>query len=81
MPRKTKKQKILAALHKQNIFEIKPSMAQGTPPIAINAPKISESIIKSPEHSYFFSDLRKSLILTAIVVALEIALYFARLIR
>lgn len=35
----------------------------------------------SKKNSLFFSDLKKSLILVSIVIALEIALYFAKLIR
>jgi len=80
MPRKTKKQKILASLHKQNLFTAKATIEK-EPEAVKSAPKIPEPIIKSPEHSFFFSDLKKSLILTSIVVALEITLYFARLIK
>lgn len=36
---------------------------------------------KKAENSFFFSDLRKSLILVSVVIALEIALYFARIIK
>lgn len=81
MPKKTKKQKILALYHKkmQSVKMVEP---KNTP--QSKAPQEKIAVPAKPEvkeNSYFYKDFRKSLILVAIVIALEIALYFAKLIR
>ncbi len=80
MPRKTKKQKILALQHRQNLLVAREPSQKQPEPEKISS-EIPTPVIKFPENSYFFGDLKKSLILSTIVVALEIALYYARLIK
>lgn len=84
MPKKTKRQKMAAAYHK------KIRLLQKDTPSVVPVKNVSgEKIIKEaaetkeimPENSFFFSDLKKSLILVSVVIALEIALYFARIIK
>lgn len=81
MPRKTKREKILASQHRQILLAKQPTSENQPAPAKINIPKLSLPEQKPPENSFFFGDLKKSLILTTIVVALEIALYFAKLIK
>lgn len=81
MPKKTKRQKILAAYHKQIKL-----VDQKTGPAVIKKETLTEEIHvetqQLPEQNrYFFSDLKKSLLLVAAVIALEIVLYYARLIK
>lgn len=49
--------------------------------VAKNVQPKQEIKEQGPTNSYFFLDMRNSLILIALVIALEIALYFAKLIR
>ncbi len=72
---------MIAAYHLK-IKEIKKNAPLIPTPQA--APVKTESLKNVTEevsNSYFFPDLLKSLILVAIVIALEIALYFARIIK
>ena len=85
MPKKTKKQKILVEYRRKlRLLErsvtsrmteekVIPAKAGYSPP--------QREIPKQPPQKYFFSDLRKSLILVVVIIALEIGLYFAKLIR
>ena len=85
MPKKTKKEKLLALYHrkirllenKQTITPITPSITQFPVPM----PVVNQEIKISPLNQYFFSDLKKSLILITLIIGLEISLYFAKLIR
>jgi len=85
MPKKTKKEKLLALYHrkirllenKQTITPITPSITQSPVPM----PVVNQEIKISPLNQYFFSDLKKSLILITLIIGLEISLYFAKLIR
>lgn len=85
MPKKTKRQKIIAAYRKK--IKLTTGVSPVAAPIQVN-PKVTTSIKETPkenekisENSFFFSDLKKSLILVGVVIALEIALYFARIIK
>lgn len=96
MPKKTKKEKLLATYRKQlkilkerqslpvdNKLPVQPTQIT---PAKIEKVKIEptnfevsaedESIVKN-----FFIDYRKSLIFITLIIALEIGLYFARLIK
>ncbi len=64
MPKKTRKEKILAAYRKRLSVSEQPL-------------KIEPSNEEKQITNYFFFDLKKSLILIAIVITLEISLYFA----
>ena len=95
MPKKTKKEKLLARYHKKiRLLENKEAVNS---PVQVKVPanvsihpinsktitSISEPLIQEQkqENKYFFSDLRKSLFLVVLIVGLEISLYFAKLIR
>ncbi len=95
MPKKTKKQKILASyrrklqllekLNQSNSFiQEKPQEKK------FSEKRLSENIyqkvkIEKKEDKnisyYFFSDLKKSLIFIFLIISLEIALYFVKLIK
>jgi hypothetical protein len=80
MPRKTRKEKILASHHKQIHLMADKPLSQELPV----QKEIQTKVVQSSENQnnfFFFNDLKKSLILTAIVITLEITLYFARLIK
>jgi len=92
MPKKTKKQKIIAAYRNrlqqlQTLQSIEKTNLINKTEIEreemIN-PKINEApVISSPTNSdkittqYFFSDLKKSLLIIVFIIALEFVLYFA----
>ena len=83
MPKKTKKEKILALYHrkirllenKQTITPIIPSTTQSPAPMPI----VNQEIKISPLNQYFFSDLKKSLILITLIIGLELLFYYAKL--
>ncbi len=92
MPKKTKKEKILALYHKkirllenkQTTMPMTPSMTQFPAPMPIINPpnrRVNQEIKISPLNKYFFSDLRKSLILITLIIGLEISLYFVTMIK
>lgn len=85
MPKKTKKEKILALYHrkirllesKQTTTPITPSITQSPAPMPIIEQETKDVSI----NQYFFSDLKKSLILITLIIGLEISLYFAKLVK
>ncbi len=87
MPKKTKKEKLLASYHKKlRLLEnrqatVSPIQAkiviEEKIPIVEN--KIKTEISEPPK--YFFSDLKKSLLLIVLILGLEVSLYFAELIK
>jgi hypothetical protein len=85
MPKKTKKEKLLALYHKKiRLLENKqtntPIPVRTTPSPAPTT--VTNQETKTPPlNQYFFSDLKKSLILITLIIGLEISLYFAKLIR
>ncbi len=93
MSKKTKKEKILAAyrrklrLLEQNEKPIQPSIMtveRRTNKEEVEAskkPKNVQGISQSLLSKYFFSDLKKSLVLVVLIIALEFLLYFAKLIK
>lgn len=87
MPKKTKKEKILAMYHKKlRLLEdrqtVTPSVLVKTP---VNTTKIIENKISpeitEPVNQYFFSDLKKSLLLIVLIIGIEVSLYAAKLIK
>jgi hypothetical protein len=87
MPKKTKKEKIIAAYRKKlrllERAEVKPVVLETR---AEEKKQVKQTVqVKQSEKTtppkYFFSDLGKSLILIFLVIALEIGLYFAKLIK
>ena len=85
MPKKTKKEKLLASYHRKiRLLESKQTTTPITPSTTQSPalmPIVNQEIKISPLNQYFFSDLRKSLILITLIIGLEISLYFAKLIR
>lgn len=95
MPKKTKKEKLLARYHKKlrllenkqaivSPVQIKISNPVSIPPVN-NETKTAIIEPLTQEHKqlnqYFFSDLKKSLLLITLIIGLEISLYFAKLIK
>ena len=74
MPKKTKKEKLLALYHRK-IRLLENSFSPTPTPVA------KQEIKNFPINQYFFSDLKKSLILITLIIGLEISLYFAKLIK
>lgn len=89
MPKKTKKKKLLALYHKKiRLLENKQATVPATvssmvpkKPDSVLAPVANQETKISPLNQYFFSDLKKSLILITVIIGLEISLYFAKLIK
>lgn len=92
MPKKTKKEKLLATYHRKiRLLKSEHVDASATPPISLSpAPKpivnppnqrVNQEINILPINQYFFSDLKKSSILITLIIGFEIFLYFAKLIR
>lgn len=76
MPKKTKREKVIAAYHKKmKLLERKEEI------IPRELPKIRTLNVGVVENtymvSYFFSDLKKSVLLILIIITLEIGFYFA----
>lgn len=87
MSKKTRKEKILAAYRKkirileQSKLETSPSAVSKTIiETKIEKPVITQKAKQISPPKYFFLDLRKSIILSIIIIALEFGLYFAKLI-
>lgn len=92
MPKKTKKEKLLALYHRKiRLLESEHTDTSATPSISlspaskpiVNPPnqRVNQEIKILPINQYFFSDLKKSLILITLIIGLEISLYFAKLIK
>lgn len=85
MPKKTKKEKLLAIYHRKiRLLENKQTTTPVTVPTAsspVSTPIINQETKILPLNQYFFSDLKKSLILITLIIGLEISLYFAKLIK
>ncbi len=85
MPKKTKKEKLLATYHRKiRLLKSEHVDASATPPISLSPvpkPIVNQEIKTLPINQYFFSDLKKSLILITLIIGLEIFLYFAKLIK
>ena len=87
MPKKTKKEKLLARYHKKlRLLEnrqtaVSPIQTKDAidEQIPVVENKIKTEINEPPQ--YFFSDLKKSLLLIVLILGLEVSLYFAQLIK
>ncbi|MFA6080984.1 MAG: hypothetical protein WC741_01075 [Patescibacteria group bacterium] len=89
MPKKTKKEKLLALYHKKIRLLENRQMAvspvqekviiEDRTSVPVIENKIKTTINDPPQ--YFFSDLKKSLLLIVLILGLEVSLYFARLIK
>ncbi len=95
MPKKTKKEKLLAAYRKQlKILQSQTLEHQShpapsspkkeqlmSPPIKVKELSVNISEEDLATRRFFFQDFQKSLILIGMIIALEIALYFVRIIK
>jgi hypothetical protein len=93
MPKKTKKEKILAEYRKKlKLLKESPFFTPKPQPTAKKEEKILPQSPISPQtkklnkennliSSYFVNDLKKSLLISFLLIALEIFLYFAKLIK
>lgn len=92
MPKKTKKEKILAAYRKKlrlleqtRPFETQPVLNNINPEVKKESKNKNALQSKKTEPvqipKFFIIDLRKSLILIILIIALEIGLYFVKLIK
>jgi hypothetical protein len=95
MPKKTKKEKILAEYRKKlKLLKESPVFTPKPQPTAKKEEKILPQSSISPQtkklnkdkednfiSSYFVNDLKKSLLISFLLIALEIFLYFAKLIK
>ncbi|MFH0979349.1 MAG: hypothetical protein V1803_00130 [Candidatus Roizmanbacteria bacterium] len=87
MPKKTKKEKLLAVYRKKlRLLEQtskQPLTKVPEPTSLLTSETVSKTIVNEQAIApkYFFTDLRKSLILVVIIIALEIGLYFVKLIK
>ncbi len=81
MSKKTKKEKIIAAYRKQLrlLHEQQPILQEKKETPEEKAQAIPEKKAELPK--YFFADFRKSLIFIIIIIALEIGLYFVKLLK
>lgn len=88
MPKKTKKEKVLAMYHKKLRLlknrEVVSTSAQTKIQISA-APSHSSNKVKpvtiEPVNQYFYSDFKKSLLLITAILGLEVSLYFVKLIK
>lgn len=75
MPRKTRREKLAATVHKQAEKTVEPQ-DQVQPAVKVKkSPFASDDMTKE----YFLKDLRKSLIIVSVIIFVEFALYFANL--
>ena len=89
MPKKTKKEKLLASYHRKiRLLENRQMITSPVPtkiPSAASTPIIASHEIKhvvtEPVNQYFFSDLKKSLLLIILIVGVEVSLYAVKLIK
>jgi len=81
MPKKTKKQKIIASYRKK-IRLVQNNLPKNEKPETAKTQKTANKPeIEIKEKNYFLSDLKKSIFLVVLVIMVEIILYFARIIR
>lgn len=90
MPKKTKKEKIIALYRRKlkllgEVQKISPTNKKLSPQQNFTTNSQQEKIELNIEEkrmtNFLLTDLKKSLILTGVIVALEICLYFVRIIK
>lgn len=86
MPKKTKKEKLLARYHKK-LRELENNTGAPMKKIeekvqAVVTPKIEKvSEVDIQNNKYFYTDLKKSLLLIFLIIGVEVGLFFAKLIK
>ncbi len=88
MPKKTKKEKLLAMYHKKlRLLEkrdVTSSAIQTKINVSVTPPAVSnkiKSVENEPVNKYFYSDLKKSVLLVILILGIEVSLYFFKLIK
>lgn len=85
MPRKTKKQKMRAALRKNIQFTVRPTIPHKVPETEQKTPENDEAPSSLDEdrekRKYFFNDLKSSFLIILSIIALEILIYFVSIRR
>lgn len=80
MPTKTKKQKMAALERKWSRLQADQTDVPVTPSPMTPAARVTVhhevSPVEEPSISYFFTDLKKSLVFIVVIIALEFVLYF-----
>ena len=81
MPKKTKKEKLLAMYHRKlRLLEDREVVVPVSTLTSVFNNKTIPVIIQ-PVNQYFFSDLKKSLLLIVLILGIEVGLYFTKLIK
>ena len=88
MPQKTKKEKLLASYHRK--IRLLENRQMITAPVPTKIPTTESTptaiheikpVVTEPVNQYFFSDLKKSLILIVLIIGVEVGLYAVKLIK
>ena len=92
MPKKTKKEKLLARYHRK-LRSLENLQVTGSPTlISTQATQVTPAEVKNVSvkpiteesrqtNQYFFSDLKKSLLLIVLIIGIEVGLYATKLVK
>jgi hypothetical protein len=79
MPKKTKKEKLLAMYHKKlRLLEKKDVL---TSSVQTRVKETTPTFSNEPVNQFFYSDLKKSILLIILILGIEVSLYFFKLIK
>jgi len=82
MPKKTKKEKIIADYRKRlKILESRPSASPSIKEVTKKTLNFVEDFEDKTTTKFFYNDFMRSLIIIIFILTLEIGLYFARIIK
>ncbi len=88
MPKKTKKEKLLAMYHKKlRLLEkkdvltssVQTRVKETTPTFSVSSK--TKTVENEPVNQFFYSDLKKSILLIILILGIEVSLYFFKLIK
>lgn len=82
MPKKTKRQKIAAEMHKHKIAAQHTEISQSTPlqqPKTETKQALKKALFTTESTLFFKKDLTKSLLVTGVLLAVELGIYIAQL--
>jgi hypothetical protein len=88
MPKKTKKEKLLAMYHKKlRLLEkkdvltssVQTRVKETTPTFSVSSK--TKAVENEPVNQFFYSDLKKSILLIILILGIEVSLYFFKLIK
>jgi len=81
MPKKTKKEKLLAMYHKKlRLLEKKDTTTSVVQPKVAVSNKVIP-VENKPVNQFFYSDLKKSILLIILILGIVVSLYFFKLIK